>query len=218
MGLAGMDERGGKLNERVGVVATDPLRVLGLRAIFSEAMPLEIVHLSVPGAMDECGLGLVLIDAECTDHLFELIGTFRQVRPQIKLIVLGTRDDPEYIEKVIGAGAKGYLLLTAAEAEIRMAVEMVRDGSVWAPRKVLSRLLDAPRPSSAKSSGVRPKFTAREVEVLRLLATGQSNREIALALGIDEGTVKAHIGRLMRKVGVSNRIALTVHPHTQILN
>jgi DNA-binding NarL/FixJ family response regulator len=60
-----------------------------------------------------------------------------------------------------------------------------------------------------------PKFTTREIQILNLLRAGQPNREIALALGIDEGTVKAHIGRLMRKVGVNNRIALTVHPFTQ---
>jgi DNA-binding NarL/FixJ family response regulator len=96
-----------------------------------------------------------------------------------------------------------------------MAIETVRDGSVWAPRKVLSRLLDSNR-NAARSPVAFPRFTAREVEILGLLRAGQPNREIALALGIDEGTVKAHIGRLMRKVGVSNRIALTVHPFTQI--
>jgi DNA-binding NarL/FixJ family response regulator len=202
--------------DRVGAVATDPLRVLGLKAIFSEAMQLEIVHLSVPGALDDVSLSLVLIDAECTNHLFELIATFRQLRPQIKLIILGSKDDPEFIQRVIGAGAKGYLLLTAAEAEIRMAVDIVRDGSVWAPRKVLSRLLDEPR-DGTKPVGARPRFTARELQVLKLLGAGHPNREIAVALAIDEGTVKAHIGRLMRKVGVNNRIALTVHPYTQDL-
>jgi DNA-binding NarL/FixJ family response regulator len=211
-----MDEANIKIKERIGAVATDPLRVLGLKAIFGEVMQLEIVQLSVPGALDDDGLSLVLIDAECTNHLLELIATFRQVRPRIKLIILGSKDDPEYIQHVIGAGAKGYLMLTAPEAEIRMAVEIVRDGSVWAPRKVLSRLLDEPR-DGAKPTGARPRFTAREIQVLRLLGAGQPNREIALALNIDEGTVKAHIGRLMRKVGVSNRIALTVHPHTQDL-
>jgi len=133
----------------------------------------------------------------------------------LKLIVLGNETCQEYLQKVIGAGAKGYLSLTAKEAEIRMAIEMVRDGSVWAPRKVLSRLLDSQR-SAAKSPAAWPKFTTRERQVLNLLRAGQPNREIALALGIDEGTVKAHIGRLMRKVGVNNRIALTVHPFTQI--
>jgi len=201
--------------ERVGVVATDPLRVLGLKSIFLDALQLEIVHLSIPGALDDGDLCLVLIDAECTDHLFELIGTFRQVHPSLKLIVLGNDTTPDYIERVIGAGAKGYLPLTARESDIRMAIEMVRDGSVWAPRKVLSSLLDSQR-NTHKSPTTPPQFTARERQVLNLLRAGQPNREIALALGIDEGTVKAHIGRLLRKVGVSNRTALTIHPFTQI--
>lgn len=209
-----MDEAPSKLAERIGVVATDPLRVLGLKAIFDEAMQIEIVHLSVPGALNDVNVSLVLIDAECTDHLFELIATFRQVRPQLRLIVLGNEISPEYVQRVIGAGAKGYLSLAAKESEIRMAIEMVRDGSVWAPRKVLSRLLDR-QPGGTRATTVRPKFTSREQEVLKLLREGQPNREIALSLGIDQGTVKAHIGRLMRKVGVSNRIALTVHPFTQ---
>jgi DNA-binding NarL/FixJ family response regulator len=202
-----------KVRERIGLVATDPLRVLGLQAIFSEAMQLEIVQLSVPNALDDRGLSMVLIDAECTRHLVELVATFRQLRPQIKLIVLAAEENSDQIQRVIGAGARGYLTLTAKESEIRMAIDVVRDGSVWAPRKVLARLLDSP----AKTPDAKPRFTAREVEVLKLLSAGRPNREIAQALGIDEGTVKAHIGRLMRKVGVTNRIALTVHPFTQDL-
>ena len=209
-----MDDTPPKRADRVGVVATGPLRVLGLKDIFCDTMQLEIVHLSVPGALDDAHLSLVLIDAECTSHLLELIATFRKMRPLLKLIVLGNETGQDYIQRVIGAGAKGYLALTAKESEIRMAIEMVRDGSVWAPRKVLSRLLDSDR-NTAKSPIDFPRFTAREVQVLHLLRAGQPNREIAQSLGIDEGTVKAHIGRLMRKVGVNNRIALTVHPFTQ---
>src|SRR6266568_2436277 len=201
--------------ERIGVVATDPLRVLGLRAIFSEGGQYDVVHLSIPGALDDPDFALILIDAECTSHLFELIASFRQAHPQLKLIVLGNDSCHDYIERVIGAGAKGYLALTAKESEIRMAIDIVRDGSVWAPRKVLSRLLDIQR-NATKSPAAQPQFTARELEVLNLLRAGKPNREIALSLGIDEGTVKAHIGRLMRKVGVNNRIALTVHPFTQV--
>jgi DNA-binding NarL/FixJ family response regulator len=211
-----MEELSQQPAERVGIVATDPLRVLGLKAIFRDAMQLELVHLSIPGALNDGDLSLVLIDAECTDHLFELIATFRQVHPSLKLIVLGNQTSQDYIERVIGAGAKGYLPLTVQEADIRMAIEMVRDGSVWAPRRVLSRLLDKQR-NAQKSPAARPHFTARERQVLDLLRAGQPNREIAHALGIDEGTVKAHIGRLLRKVGVSNRTALTIHPFTQIL-
>jgi DNA-binding NarL/FixJ family response regulator len=97
-----------------------------------------------------------------------------------------------------------------------MAIEMVRDGSVWAPRRVLSQLLDR-QPGFSGTASAPPKFTPRELQVLELLRAGRSNREIGLALGIDISTVKAHIGRLLRKVGVNNRIALTIHPFTQFV-
>ena len=154
-------------------------------------------------------LRVVLVDASCTQHLLELVATFSRVRPQVRLVVIGDSKNQEYIQQVIGAGAKGYLLQTADEAEIRLALEVVYDGSIWAPRKVLSRLLDASKlAGTAGTTSV--SFTERELQVLRLLVTGLGNREIAQSLNIDESTVKAHLGRLMRKVGVKNRIGLTV--------
>jgi DNA-binding NarL/FixJ family response regulator len=195
---------------RIGLIATDALRVLGLQAIFSEdGRRTEVISLSVPGALDSSGVSLILIDAACTDHLFELLETFRRTRPHLKLIVIGLEESHDYIQKVIGAGAKGYLSHTARENEIRLAIEIVRDGSVWAPRKVLARLLEA---KTAEVRGVpsEPKFTERESQVLELLVAGRPNREIGEALGIDAATVKAHVGRLMRKVGVENRIALSI--------
>ena len=153
----------------------------------------------------------MVIDAGCTDHLFELLAGFRQRYPRLKIIVMGMETEHGYIQRVIGAGAKGYLTHLAKESEIRMALEIVLDGSVWAPRKVLANLIDSARPEAAKKAvGEIPKITAREAEVLSLLVAGRPNREIARELSIDEGTVKAHVGRLMRKMGVENRIALTM--------
>jgi len=194
---------------RMGLIATDPLRILGWQAIFSEGSGAEVIPLSVPGALDASGVSLILIAAACTDHLFELLATFRRTRPRLRLIVIGLLEDHDYIQRVIGAGAKGYLTHTAKESEIRLAIEIVQDGSVWAPRKVLARLLESSA-GEAHAGGVEPKFTEREGQVLRLLVAGRPNREIASALGIDAATVKAHVGRLMRKVGVENRIALSV--------
>jgi len=208
-----MEKAIAKRIDRIGVVATDPLRVLGLQTILPK---FEVIHLTAPGALDDVKLSLVLVDAECTSHLFELIATFRHIRPQLKLIVLGTDTGPEYIQRIIGSGAKGYLTLSTNESELSMAIEIVRDGSVWAPRRVLSRLLDR-QTGINSSTSASPKFTPRELQVLELLRAGRSNREIGRALTIDESTVKAHIGRLLRKVGVNNRIALTVHPSTQFV-
>src|SRR3984957_1064658 len=199
---------------RLGLVATDPLRILGIQTIFSQAeagsTPVEIVLLSVPGALDASGVSLILIDAACTDHIFELLATFRRTRPHLRLIVLGLEEDHEYIQRIIGAGAKGYLAHTATEREVRLAIEIVQDGSAWAPRKVLAKLLEESSEAKRGSAAKEPKFTERERQVLRLLVAGHPNRAIAEELGIDLITVKAHMGRLMRKVGVENRIALSM--------
>jgi DNA-binding NarL/FixJ family response regulator len=198
---------------KLGLVATDPLRILGLQTIFSEDAvkggPVEIIPLSVPGALDASVVSLLLIDAACTDHIFELLATFRRTRPHLRLIVLGLEEDHEYIQRIIGAGAKGYLAHTAKSSEVRLAIEIVQDGSAWAPRKVLANLLDLSS-TEERRTDVEPKFTERESEVLKLLVEGHPNRVIAGELGIDLATVKKHVGALMRKVGVKNRIALSV--------
>jgi DNA-binding NarL/FixJ family response regulator len=195
---------------RMGLVATDPLRILGLQMIFPDGGPVEIVPLSVPGALDASGVSMILIDSACTEHIFELLATFRRTRPHLRLIVLGLEEDHDYIQRIIGAGAKGYLAHTAKESEIRLAIEIVQDGSAWAPRKVLAKLLEVSSEATQGGTVKEPKFTDRERQVLRLLVAGHPNRAIADELGIDLITVKAHVGRLMRKVGVDNRIALSV--------
>lgn len=204
-------DRSGDL-KRIGLVATDPLRILGWQQIFAEhgagSVGVEIVPLSVPGVLQDSTLATVFVDATCTEHPFELITTFRRMRPHVRLIVIGDSAEPEYIQRVIGAGARGYLTHTASENEIRMALEIVSDGSVWAPRKVLARLLDAAGRTGNMAREV--VFTARETEILMLLVSGLGNKEIGSGLGIDESTVKAHVARLMRKAGVKNRVELTL--------
>jgi DNA-binding NarL/FixJ family response regulator len=206
---------------KLGLVATDPLRILGLQTIFSESdapthAPVEIVPLSVPGALDASGVSMILIDSACTDHIFELLAAFRRTRPHLRLIVLGLDEDHEFIQRIIGAGAKGYLAHTAKSSEVRLAIDIVQDGSAWAPRKVLANLLELSTAEEDRRAGTvsEPKFTRREAQVLKLLVDGHPNRVIAEELGIDLATVKKHVGTLMRKVGVKNRISLSV----QVMN
>jgi DNA-binding NarL/FixJ family response regulator len=200
---------------KLGLVATDPLRILGLETIFAEGgvkgVSVEIVPLSVPGALDASGVSLILIDSACTDHIFELLAAFRRTRPHLRVIVLGLEEDHAYIQRIIGAGAKGYLAHTAKGNEVRLAIEIVQDGSAWAPRRVLAKLLElSSTEESRANSANEPKFTQREAQVMKLLVEGQPNRVIAEELGIDLATVKKHVGALMRKVGVKNRIELSV--------
>ena len=200
---------------RIGLVASDPLRLVGMEAILSDlpgmaAVPLELDKIASAGE-----LAVLMLEARSGgDTLPDLIAKLRREHPHLRIIVVGEGLDPLLIESVIGAGAKGYLAETASEAEIRMALEVVLDGSVWAPRKVLARLLEGGSASSSSSTAsgdrIEKRMTAREREVLELLMDGRSNRAIAEALGIDEATVKAHLGRMLRKTGAHNRVELTL--------
>src|ERR1700733_6850228 len=119
---------------RVGLVAADPLRVLGLQTIFPEGGSVEIVPLSVPGALDASGVSLILIDSACTEHIFELLETFRRSRPRFRVVVLGVGESHDHIQRIIGAGAKGYLAHSAKESEIRVGVDIFLAGGGWGER------------------------------------------------------------------------------------
>jgi len=200
---------------RVGVVAADPLRLLGLLTILEEALGLQALGLTLEGIAAEKKLAALLIDVRsCEEGLTDVIARLHQERTELKIVVVGETLDAGLIQTVIGAGAKGYLLETSDEKEICMAMEVVLDGSVWAPRKVLARLIDASGAvavaGQVEGDGIAEKMTPREQEVLRLLMDGNTNRHIAEAMGIDEVTVKAHLGRMLRKTGASNRVELTL--------
>lgn len=201
---------------RVGVIAADPLRSVGLEAILNDIPGLAATTLRVDEFSSAATFSAIVLDARIAGHhLGELLGRFRRELPSVKVVVLAEALDPESVQAVIGAGAKGYLAETAGEAEIRMAMDVVLDGSVWAPRKVLARLIEAGGVAGTQAAAgvtdpVSSKMTPREMEVLALLMDGRSNRDIATAMGIDETTVKAHLGRMLRKTGSTNRVELTL--------
>lgn len=199
---------------RIGLVASDPLRLVGMEAILADLPGMEAVPLELDQIGSTPRLAVLMLEARSGgDALPELITRLRREHTQLRIVVVGEGLDPLLIEQVIGAGAKGYLAETASEAEIRMALEVVLDGSVWAPRKVLAKLLEggtSSSSSSASADSIVKRMTAREREVLELLMDGRSNRAIAEALGIDEATVKAHLGRMLRKTGAHNRVELTL--------
>ncbi len=190
---------------RVGVVCADPLRVEGLRALLEEYC--DLLPLSAPETLRESDLFMVIIDTPEED-LFHMMATFRRGRPGLRLIVLGSKADPTYVQKVVASGAKGYLLYTASARETQMAIQVVADNSIWAPRKVLASLIDTYSTAAPRPPQIR--LTPREKEVIDLLIAGRANREIASTLGMEVKTVKTHVGRLLQKFSVPNRVALTV--------
>jgi len=107
--------------------------------------------------------------------------------------------------------------LTAGPEMVRAAIEVVTEGSIWAPRRLLSKLIDRLlNVSDSSLTAARPQITARERQVLALIMMARSNRDIASQLGIEERTVKAYVDRLMRKTGADNRIKLSMSALTQV--
>jgi len=196
---------------QVGVVALDPLRLAGLQSII-EGRPETVSRaMRFEEAIAAADLRIVLLDSACVGNLPEALMRFRRERRDVRVIVLGDRLGPKQVQAVIAAGAKGYLSGTAEEEEIRNAIQVVLEGSVWAPPQVLARLIEAGGVTSPPGEATfLERMTQREREVLRLLMEGQSNRQIAETLGIEQVTVKAHLGRMLRKARVKNRIELTI--------
>jgi DNA-binding NarL/FixJ family response regulator len=203
---------------RLGLLDFEPIRVAGFESVFSEIPDVEAVTTTLEDAMADHSLDMVLVGLVNPLDSFETLARLKAERPSLKLIVMGAQANEELIISAIAAGAKGYLEETVSPEQVMHCIAVVESGSIWAPRKVLSKFVD--RMLHATERRVLRHnftFTEREQEVLRLLVAAQSNREIALSLGIEERTVKAYVGRLMRKVGVENRIALSIHAASRVL-
>ena len=203
---------------RVAVVESDPLRFVGFRALFDSEPDFELFSATIPELSMRDGIDLVLLGSRTGQNLFDVMASLKAARPDLRIIVTGSGADDETILKALAAGAKGYVDEAASPAEFIQAMRIVHAGSVWAPRRVLSIFIERVTSSPGRIFPAgRVTFTDREKEVLELLVVGRSNKEIGSVLGIEERTVKAHVAKLMRKVGVQNRIALSVHAITHSL-
>jgi DNA-binding NarL/FixJ family response regulator len=203
---------------RIAVVESDPLRFVGFRALFDSESDFELVSATLPDISVLEGIDLVLLGSRAGQNLFDVMASLKATRPDLRIIVTGSGMDEETILKAIASGAKGYVDEAATPAEFVQAIRIVNQGSVWAPRRVLSMFIERVTSSPGRIFPAgRVTFTDREKEVLEMLVAGRSNKEIGAALGIEERTVKAHVAKLMRKVGVQNRIALSVHAITHSL-
>jgi DNA-binding NarL/FixJ family response regulator len=126
--------------------------------------------------------------------------------PQTSVLIVTMNENPDYLFEALKAGAAGYILKDATHRELITSVRQVLHGEALLNRKVVSQLLN--RLASGghdRSRANADKLSPREVEVIRLVARGKSNREIAVALVVSPSTVKAHVENIMAKLEVSDR-------------
>lgn len=150
------------------------------------------------GPLELCVLDLGLPDGNGLDLLAEL-----REAGWNRLVVLSAADDPYSVRAAFVAGAQGYLLKSASPSVVADGVRQVLGGGVYADPSVASLLAAGLRGNRA-DSGVSD-LSAREIEVLRLVADGNSNKEIGDTLNLSALTVKSHLARIARKLGTGDR-------------
>jgi len=168
------------------------------------AMAIEMVARSQPD--------LVLMDLKMP--IMNGVEATRQIRaryPQVKVLILTTYDDDEWISDAIQAGASGYLLKDTPRNDLVKAIRGTVGGKTFLDPSVAGKVLQQASSHAVQSSlAITSKLTEREVEVLRLIAGGLNNRDIADRLYLSEGTVRNHVSAILAKLGVSDRTQAAV--------
>ncbi|MFF5212722.1 response regulator [Streptosporangium sp. NPDC000396] len=143
----------------------------------------------------------------------EAISALRGRAPGVRVVMLTTFDDEEYVVQALRAGATGYLLKDLPARELAAAVRLAHAGVAQFDPVAAARLASAlaGRPNARPDARPEDSLTAREIDVLRLIACGSTNREIAGQLYLSEGTVKNHISRILSRLGLRDRTQAAVY-------
>ncbi len=192
------------------------MRSVGLQAVFSSEPDMRVRAGTLESVLTSRHEELVLMTTDRGPSFSAAMSALKAVRPGIRIIVTGPGKRDEDILRAVSAGAKGYVPAEATSDILKKAIREVHAGSVWIPRRVVATFIER---TTARRNPPRTtlKISPRQRQVLRLLVSGCSNREIAQELGVIEQTVKAHVAQLLRKIGVPNRTALSVHAVTKSL-
>lgn len=195
------------MTEKIRILVADDHPVVrdGLVAMLGTQVDFEVVGESVTGReavemADGLKPDVIFLDLEMPElDGVDALRKMRLANPKVKVIVFTAFDTDDRILAAVQAGAQGYLLKGAPREEVFQAVRVVHGGGSLLQPVVASKLL---RQVSETGSDT---LTPREVEVLKLMAQGLQNKEIALKLVISERTVKFHVSSILSKLGAGNR-------------
>jgi DNA-binding NarL/FixJ family response regulator len=135
------------------------------------------------------------------------------VAPGVAVVMLTTFDEDEYVAEALAIGAGGFLLKAADPRELILGVRSVADGAAFLSPRIAQRVITRLGDGMVRSRAARARLeqlTARERDVLALVGRGLSNQEIARALSLAEGTVKAHVSAILLRLGLNNRVQAAI--------
>ncbi len=207
------------MKRRVVIAEDQTMFREGLRALLSSDPMLEVVGEAEDGReairlVEQLGPDLVLMDLSMPRmHGVESIREIKKRAPETKILVLTVHTNEEYILATLDAGAGGYVVKQATYGELLTAIKTVFSGRPYLSpvisEKVISGYLDGKR--SLESASSWDSLTAREREILKLIAEGYKNKEIADLLCLSIRTVEKHRANLMRKLDLRSVSAVTAY-------
>jgi DNA-binding NarL/FixJ family response regulator len=203
-------------DDLVSIVVVDDQRLVrdGFRLILEQSGGFDIVGECTDGdevveAVRDFNPDVVLMDMRMKRvGGAEAIARLRRLDSPPPVLVLTTYDDDETLAEALSAGAAGFVLKEAPGEQLRSAVRAVANGAAWFDPVVAGRVLEAYRSAAgpaSQSASEELGLSPRELEVLKLLAAGKTNPEIAEALFISRRTARAHVSNLLVKLGVHHR-------------
>lgn len=204
------------MERKIRVLLADDQSILadGIKSVLSSCPDLEVVGIASDGfealqLTESCSPDVVLMDIRMP-NMNGVIATqvIKRRRPDVKVLILTTFDDSDYILNAINNGASGYLLKDTSSAALIDAIKNAYEGDTILPAKIAKRIADAARMvSSDREIKLKRAFglSDREVEIAIMIYEGFTNKQIASALKLTDGTARNYISSIYEKMGASSR-------------
>jgi len=207
------------IKQRIVIAEDHTILRAGLRALLSTQKDIEVVGEAGDGReairiVDKLVPDLVLIDLSMPKlNGMEAIREIKSRNPQIKIIALTVHKSDEYVLATLDAGANGYVLKDASQRELFLAIQYVMDGKIFLSPSISEKIVAVylENRKEGKTISAWDNLTSREREVLKLIAEGYKNKDIADHLYISKKTVEKHRSNLMKKLDLHNTAALTAY-------
>lgn len=202
---------------KILIVDDDALIRDSLKIILDLEDDLEVVGLASNGqdAFELCKTllpDIVLMDIRMP-IMDGVLGTklIKSTFSQIKVIILTTFRDDEYIKEAIKGGAEGYILKNTSTDSIISSIRTVIKGNMVLQKDIMDSLSTMIKTKTDQSSNIKVELTSREMDILRLVGDGSSNKEISEALFLSEGTVRNYITAMLEKLNLRDRTQLAIY-------
>lgn len=202
---------------RLVVADPHPIYLLGMEALLGDESDLDVLAVcdTAKGVQETVSLhqpDLLITDISFRDRRgLEMVGELRREYPLVKIVILTAGLDDEQTIETLRLGVQGVLLKSMPSRMLVQCIHNVHAGGHWMEKQSLGQAFERMLRREAGARRIATILTPRETEIMCLVAKGLNNRQIAAQLAVGEGTVKVHVHNIYTKIGVNNRVYLTLY-------